>query len=73
MRSKGQKQEACGDEGAASIDASAAPRPSMLVEGEEAVALYARQISFNLAELEEQVVRLRDECARAKKLLRKIG
>ena len=43
-----------------------------MLEGKEAVALYARQITFNLTELEKQVLLLRDACARTKKLLREV-
>jgi archaellum component FlaC len=44
-----------------------------LVEGEEAVELYTRQIVFNLTELEKQVEELREACARTKKLLRDVA
>ena len=60
VRVKGQKEKA------------ATQRSGMAVEGEEAVELYARQITRNLTELEEQVSLLREVCARTEKLLRDV-
>ena len=42
----------------------------MVVEGGEAVELYAKQIARNLTELEKQVVLLQEVCAETKKSLR---
>lgn len=66
----GRKQKTAGNRQAAAADKAAARKPDMVVEGEEAVDLYARQIAFNLTELEKQVEQLRDACTRTKKLLR---
>lgn len=68
----GRKEKSAGNEKAASAEKAVAPRPSMVVEGEEAVDLYARQIAFNLTELEKQVDLLRQACARTGKLLREV-
>lgn len=67
----GRKTKTIGDRQAASAE-SAAEKPSMVVEGDEAVELYARQISFNLTELEKQVELLREACVRTGKLLREV-
>jgi hypothetical protein len=72
VRVKGQKEKAAGNEQAVSTEKAATQRPSMAVEGEEAVELYARQITRNLTELEEQVGLLREVCARTEKLLRDV-
>jgi len=42
----------------------------MVVEGGDALDLYVQQITRNLNDLGEQVLRLRDACAEHKKLLR---
>ena len=42
----------------------------MTVEGGDALDLYARQITRNLNDLEEQVMLLREACAEHTKLLR---
>jgi hypothetical protein len=68
----GRKEKSAGDKNEASVEKDAAPRPSMVVEGEEAVELYARQIAFNLTELEKQVELLREACVNTKNLLRDI-
>lgn len=46
--------------------------PSMVIEGNEAVDLYVRQISFNLTELEKQIELLRQACNKTAKLLREV-
>jgi hypothetical protein len=66
----GRKEKTAGNGQTVATDNAAAPKPDMVVEGEEAVDLYARQIAFNLTELEKQVEQLRDACTRTKKLLR---
>jgi hypothetical protein len=73
VRAKRRKRKVAGKEQAAPAEKAAAQRPSMLVEGEEAVELYTRQIVFNLTELEKQVEELREACARTKKLLRDVA
>ncbi len=70
MRVLGRKEKTTGNRQTASADRAAAPKPGMMIEGEEAVDLYTRQIAFNLTELEKQVELLRDACTRTKKLLR---
>lgn len=72
MRVKGRKEKTTGDGQAASADDNAAQRPNMVLEGDEAVELYTRQISFNLTEMERQVELLREACMRTKKLLRDV-
>lgn len=72
MGVKGRKENAAGYAQAASAEKTAAQRPDRVVEGGEAVDLYARQISFNLTELEKQADLLREACARTKKLLREV-
>jgi hypothetical protein len=67
----GRKGKAAGNE-RVSADKDTAPRLGMVVEGEEAVDLYTRQIAFNLTELEKQVELLREACARTGKLLRDV-
>ena len=66
------KDKAAGNEQAGSAEKAAMQRSSMVVEGGDAVELYARQIAFNLTELEEQVGLLREACARTEKLLRDV-
>jgi hypothetical protein len=73
VRAKRRKGKAAGKAQAAPVEKAAAQTPGMLVEGEEAVELYSRQIVFNLAELEKQVEELREACARTKKLLREVA
>ncbi len=68
----GRKEPAADHEHATPAEKSAGQRRGMVIEGEEAVALYARQIARNLTDLEEQVVRLRDACAETKKFLREV-
>ncbi len=68
----GRKESAAGHEQAKPAEKSAGKKRRMVIEGEEAVALYARKITCNLIDLEQQVSLLSDACADAKKLLREI-
>lgn len=47
-------------------------KPSMVVEGDEALDLYVRQISRNLTELEKQVELLRQACFETAQALREV-
>lgn len=68
----GRKEKSAGTGEATRVDREAAPASGMMIEGDEAVDLYARQIAFNLNELEKQVELLRTACVRTGKLLREV-
>lgn len=68
----GRSEKTDGHKRAAPAAKAAAPGSSMVVEGDEAVDLYTRQIAFNLTELEKQVELLRAACVRTGKLLREV-
>jgi len=68
----GQKEKSTGIGKAGPAGKEGASTSGMVVEGGEAVDLYARQIAFNLTELEKQVEMLRAACMRTGKLLRDV-
>lgn len=68
----GRKRKTADSGQSAYVDKDDASGPSMVIEGKEAVDLYARRITFNLSEMEKQVELLRDACLRTKKLLRDV-
>ena len=72
VRVMGQNEKSAGIGKAAPADRDGASTSGMLVEGGEAVDLYARQIAINLTELEKQVEMLRAACVRTGKLLREV-